>query len=393
MLAANIDARINSLTASLENISRRVNQLRQLGSRYGRDEDEERLNIGVEIHRDLGAAEDEIELLHGELQHLKGSSGPPHQDADALDAEKRQRSSRMAMLEADLGKTRLMFRRAQLSAKQNAENAQRKEWQALFGQRSDVKQRRAPSKLSHDEMVVNASKDVTSALQHTHRLIEEELSRSHFVQETLEQSTQTLNSLSESYSNLDNLLASSGSLVRSLLHSQKSDTWYLEMSFYLLLGTIIWLAFHRIFYGPLWWLVYMPVTLVFKGAYAIVAVFSYSISGKSSTVGQPVDPLPLYTETVSAHSSPTITWSKDGVDEAESASGDSAAIENMMSLISGDQPSSDSDAKETIMPFISGDGDADSIQRSSGNTEGHEEGSFPNTKKRMWEETENVDMR
>ena len=65
--------------------------------------------------------------------------------------------------------------------------------------------------------------------------------------------------MSDSYSTLDSILATSKSLVGSLLHSQKSDTWYLETAFYLCATTLAWLVFRRIFYGPLWWLVWLPV--------------------------------------------------------------------------------------------------------------------------------------
>ena len=75
----------------------------------------------------------------------------------------------------------------------------------------------------------------------------------------LEQSTEALQTLSESYSNLSTLLSTSRSLLSSLLRSQKSDTWYLETAFYVLAGTIIWLIFRRLLYGPLWWLLWFPL--------------------------------------------------------------------------------------------------------------------------------------
>ena len=109
-----------------------------------------------------------------------------------------------------------------------------------------------------------------------------EITKSQFAQETLgelplydlqicglytldaEQSTAALSTLSESYNNLDHLLSSSRTLVSSLLRSQKSDTWYLESAFWLLVVTISWLVFRRILYGPGWWLLYLPVNLVWR---------------------------------------------------------------------------------------------------------------------------------
>ena len=60
------------------------------------------------------------------------------------------------------------------------------------------------------------------------------------------------------------MLSSSRNLLGTLLRSQKSDTWYLETAFYILLSTIIWLIFRRIFYGPLWWLVWLPLKLSYR---------------------------------------------------------------------------------------------------------------------------------
>lgn len=88
----------------------------------------------------------------------------------------------------------------------------------------------------------------------------------------LEQSTAAISSLSESYSSLDTLLASSRSLASSLLRSQKSDTWYLETAFYVLVGTITWLLFRRILYGPMWWLVWLPFKFALKFVFATLGV-------------------------------------------------------------------------------------------------------------------------
>ena len=58
--------------------------------------------------------------------------------------------------------------------------------------------------------------------------MKDELSRSRFAQETLEQTNAALQDLGEQYSDLNTLLANSKNLVSTLLKSTKSDTWYLE---------------------------------------------------------------------------------------------------------------------------------------------------------------------
>jgi hypothetical protein len=78
------------------------------------------------------------------------------------------------------------FRNAQLQAKRNAELAKRKERELLFA-RSEGTEKRNPAKekLTQEDIVKNASKDVTAALRRTQQLMQAELSRSQFAQETL----------------------------------------------------------------------------------------------------------------------------------------------------------------------------------------------------------------
>lgn len=116
--------------------------------------------------------------------------------------------------------------------------------------------------MTAEELELNASSDVTAALRRTHGLLQSNVEQSQFAQQTLEESSEALASLSESYAGLDSLLKSSGELVRQLIRSNKSDTWYLTTAFYILVVTISWLVFRRILYGPLWWLVWQPLRLL-----------------------------------------------------------------------------------------------------------------------------------
>lgn len=97
-----------------------------------------------------------------------------------------------------------------------------------------------------------------------------------------EQGTAALTSLNESYSTLSSLLTSSRSLVSTLIHSQKSDTWYLETTFYILSVTIAWLVFRRLIYGPGWWLLYLPTKLMLR---FISSILTVSISFFSTFAG------------------------------------------------------------------------------------------------------------
>ena len=87
---------------------------------------------------------------------------------------------------------RIQFRKAQLTAKRNAEAAKRKERELLF---AGIQEGGAPStgygrrkgqeKLSQEEILLNASSDVTAALRRTHNLMSAELERSQFARDTL----------------------------------------------------------------------------------------------------------------------------------------------------------------------------------------------------------------
>jgi len=112
-----------------------------------------------------------------------------------------------------------------------------------------------------------------------------ELERSRFAQETLENSTKDLATLSEYYNNLDTLLSSSRSLVSSLIYSQKSDTWYLESAFYILAATIAWLVFRRILYGPGWWLLYLPTKWLWRLTLFSVQLLVGTLSAAAGIVG------------------------------------------------------------------------------------------------------------
>ncbi|OJD09968.1 hypothetical protein ACJ73_09996 [Blastomyces percursus] len=266
MISSGLQTRITSLSTTHKQTIPLIQRLQNLPSTPGTSDDA-RLELGAEIHLRLKEMEEQMELLRVELEQLEYSRNRKR-ESGVMEAERERVVVVIGKLEEDLKSARIQFRKAQLQAKRNAEAARRKERQLLFAGAegaeggSEGRRRKGRAGLTHDDLVASASEDITAALRRTHQLMQAELSRSQFAQDTLEQSTAALSSLSESYSTLDTLLASSRSLAVSLLRSQKSDTWYLETAFYILVGTIIWLVFRRILYGPLWWLFWMPLKLM-----------------------------------------------------------------------------------------------------------------------------------
>ncbi|KAL3492508.1 hypothetical protein BJX62DRAFT_224486 [Aspergillus germanicus] len=268
-----LQSRLKELSTALAQIHPLVARLHNFTTAVGQG-DEARTELGAEIHSRLKEAEDDLELLKVDVDALETPADNRRKGHDSEKETERERVIALARrLSGDLKRTRGDFRNAQLQAKRNAESARRKERELLFSgsEGAGEKRNQTKEKLTQDDIVKNASRDVTAALRRTHQLMQAELSRSQFAQQTLEQSSAALSTLSESYSGLDTLLTSSRNLVGSLLRSQKSDTWYLETAFYILVGTILWLVFRRLLYGPLWWIVWLPFKLILRSVFGVSA--------------------------------------------------------------------------------------------------------------------------
>lgn len=142
--------------------------------------------------------------------------------------------------------------------------------------------------------MVAASSDLTQSLHRARQLVQDELVRSMTLHETLGESTSQLKQLGTTYGRMEDMLTSSRDLLGVLMKSTKSDTWYLETTFYMLAATLGWLIFRRWLYGPMWWLVWLPLRLVFRtGSTAVGMVGSGSGSGATMEIvdgsGQTVD--------------------------------------------------------------------------------------------------------
>ncbi|KAF6835155.1 protein transport membrane glycoprotein [Colletotrichum musicola] len=248
--------------------------------------------LGSEISQILREEEEELELLEEEVEDVR--TGRPGSEAEHT---RTRLKDGLGRLRQELKSSRVSFRKAQLTAKHNLSQAQRLERELLLQSYSQpvsgasspslgAQQHKAPlpdvvrhrqvhqardasrhdtsSLTEDDKQTVGASGNVTSALRRTHDLIAAELARSEFAHQTLTESSAALAQLNESYGSLDTMLASSKALLGTLLHSQKSDTWYLQTTLYMLMATGAWLLFRRLLYGPLWWLLWLPLRLMFN---------------------------------------------------------------------------------------------------------------------------------
>lgn len=274
-----LSRQLTALSDSLKTTNTLIGRLAKLQFQPGSEPLEGDSGVRVELAQDI---RDSLKQLEEDLEYLKQEAEDYRADNDhrrrrsSVGEEEVRLSAKVVRLSEDLAHSRQQFRNAQISAKLASDEAKRREREALLeGYRKEAEQlataeqsangsaghdrdllfsgrgKRAQQKqLTKDELLVNASSDVTTALRRTHDLLSTELSRSRFAQETFDESTAALAQLGEDYSNLDSILSASRNLLGTLLRSQKSDTWYLETAFYILLTTICWLFFRRILFGP-----------------------------------------------------------------------------------------------------------------------------------------------
>ncbi|KAH6659907.1 hypothetical protein BKA67DRAFT_530032 [Truncatella angustata] len=292
--------KLASLQDALEQLKEHIARLANFDFQSGDLDDTATSELSTEIIQLIQEQEEDLDLLHEEIADIRPFKALKHDKDRLQDGAER--------LKEELHGCRPLLRKAQVRAKHNLQQAQKRERELLWASFSQSrsaktsgtssprpveKPRRKPrSEMSKDEQAVASSSDVTLALRRTHDMMAAELSRSDFARKTLQESTAALAQLGESYSSLDTMLASSRDLLGTLMRSQKSDTWYLQTSFYMLVLTNCWLIFRRLLYGPLWWLVWLPLRLVFRGAVTVTSLGRHG--GQEALVvppdGKPVEP-------------------------------------------------------------------------------------------------------
>ena len=274
MAPSQIDLQLQALQSTYKQTIQLIQQLQKFGSGSSSrvHDDDARVELGNEIHESLKEQEDSLELLRqevddasdGKSQRTVRGAITHRRDSERTD-ERERIAAAVARLSEDLRTARAAFRKAQLQAKRNADNTKRKGRERLFSNRHEDGESRPPSQrkgqetLTQDDLAITAAIDVTAGLQRSNALLQSNLEQSEFAQQTLEESQAALQGLGESYTDLGDILKNSRGLVGQLLRSQKSDTWYLETAFYILVATLSWLVFRRLIYGPAWWLVYQPL--------------------------------------------------------------------------------------------------------------------------------------
>lgn len=312
MSLADLQAQLNELQVFIQQTAQLIVKLSKTQSS---DEvtGESTSELAADIRDNLQNGEEQLELLKEDVDETLGSgSQGARKPSSQRDIEREREHATLkascARLTEDLKTQRVRYRRAHLQAKKNEEKAVQLEqevyladlraaadaWNttteneppdkymtqgemrtSLFANRR-AGQRTNPNQ-TKDDLLLTASSDLTTSLRRTHEMLTSELSRSRFAQETLESSNAALQELNQRYTGLDELLAKSRGLLRTLMSSQKSDTWFLQTAMWMLMITIGWLIFRRLLYGPLWWFAYLPL----KFAYNTVALIVGSSKRKA----------------------------------------------------------------------------------------------------------------
>ncbi|EPE08952.1 sec20 domain protein [Ophiostoma piceae UAMH 11346] len=224
----------------------------------------------------------------------------------------------------------------------------------------------------------SAAAELTAALRQTHARIVGEVTRSDFAAQTLEESSRALAELGDRYSSsstgtgdINSGLKAARSMVRGLLVAQKSDTWYLQMSLYILASTVAWLFFRRLLYGPLWLLVWWPVRSAFGTAMWVGktgASVGAGIGGSgSSIVSVPAADVSFSSSVANVASSivPTTSIVQANIYATEAAASSATSVSSLV---------------EDVGRIVD--------EAAAGTSTGEEQAATeaPNRKKRMWEE-------
>lgn len=171
--------------------------------------------------------------------------------------------------------------------------------------------------------------------------------------ETLEEGTANLKVLDSTYSRVGGMLSSSGQLLGVLMKSTKSDTWYLETTFWMLVAVLGWLVFRRFLYGPLWWIVWLPLRIVFRTGSGAVGM----VGGKESARMDVVDESGNKVK-VDMQSLDTVPTAKVGAKEAMTGDASDSLVEKIGQIV---EMGEDNGPVETEA-FIAAEGGEEVIQ-------------------------------
>ncbi|KAJ1307619.1 hypothetical protein OPQ81_001716 [Rhizoctonia solani] len=150
----------------------------------------------------------------------------------------------------ELSRLKSESRAALLASKRAIDNEARSRRDELLGSAA-LQQKRAAEAEVHkqratEDKLMAASDDVTEALRRTTRLMQQELERSVLSTQMLQESSKTLRSTTDVYTNLDNLMDISQVLIKALQRADWMDRIIIGLSFAVFLLTMAYIVKRRV---------------------------------------------------------------------------------------------------------------------------------------------------
>ncbi|KDN45634.1 hypothetical protein RSAG8_04718, partial [Rhizoctonia solani AG-8 WAC10335] len=150
----------------------------------------------------------------------------------------------------ELARLKSESRAALLASKRAIDNDARSRRDELLGSAA-LQEKRAAEAEAHkqratEDKLMAASDDVTEALRRTTRLMQQELERSVLSTQMLQDSSKTLRSTTDVYTNLDNLMDVSQVLIKALQRADWMDRIIIGLSFGVFLLTMAYIVKRRV---------------------------------------------------------------------------------------------------------------------------------------------------
>ncbi|TKY88174.1 hypothetical protein EX895_002884 [Sporisorium graminicola] len=163
-------------------------------------------------------------------------------------AERREISSLVAAASQQLEEIRQSTRKALLSARRSIETARTAEARAGLQLAADTAKERTGGRAgsSGEDKLMTASQDVTDALRRTVALMSSELEKSAMSSQLLEESSQTISSLSFQYGSLTTLMSNSAKMIKTMEREDLIGKGMVAAAFLFFLGCVGYIVYVRL---------------------------------------------------------------------------------------------------------------------------------------------------
>ncbi|CCF50324.1 hypothetical protein NDA11_004488 [Ustilago hordei] len=170
-------------------------------------------------------------------------------DEAESEAERREIASLVLQVNQQLEEIRQSVRRALLAARRSIENVRTAEARAGLQLAADSAKERTGGRgggSSSEDKLMTASQDVTDALRRTVSLMSSELEKSAMSSQLLEESSQTISSLSFQYGSLTTLMTNSAKMIKTMEREDLIGKGVVAASFLFFLACVGYIVYVRL---------------------------------------------------------------------------------------------------------------------------------------------------